>query len=244
MQNKTSTSLTARLMAVLCALAMCATLTACGGENGADDTGDSSNANDSAQSSSDALKDLPQIAGILAEGEPGQKPTVKFHAPMSVEDGAYAVLQKGNGDQVEVGNRVCMQGIAVNLNDGSEMASTWEDDTPDCSALVTEDAISQSPLYALIAEQKINATFAIGSNDGETPYVWVMTIISQSTDPTRAEGEAVTDIPADLPKVTLDKDGKPSIDMNGQGDVDELVVQTLIKGDGKEVKEGSYVRAH
>ncbi|WP_289093891.1 FKBP-type peptidyl-prolyl cis-trans isomerase [uncultured Bifidobacterium sp.] len=244
MQNKTSTSLTARLMAVLCALAMCATLTACGGGNGADDTGDSSNANDSAQSSSDALKDLPQIAGLLAEGEPGQKPTVKFHAPMSVEDGAYAVLQKGNGDQVEVGNRVCMQGIAVNLNDGSEMASTWEDDTPDCSALVTEEAISQSPLYALIAEQKINATFAIGSNDGETPYVWVMTIISQSTDPTRAEGEAVTDIPADLPKVTLDKDGKPSIDMNGQGDVDELVVQTLIKGDGKEVKEGSYVRAH
>ena len=88
MQNKTSTSLTARLMAVLCALAMCATLTACGGENGADDTGDSSNANDSAQSSSDALKDLPQIAGLLAVGEPGPKPTVKLQSPRRVEGGA------------------------------------------------------------------------------------------------------------------------------------------------------------
>ena len=28
-------------------------------------------------------------------------------------------------------------------------------------------------------------------------------------------GEKVADIPADLPKVTLAKDGKPSIDMNG-----------------------------
>ena len=57
-------------------------------------------------------------------------------------------------------------------------------------------------------------------------------------------GEAVTDIPAGLPKVTLAKDGKPSIDMNSQGDVDQLVVQTLIKGEGKEVQESDTVRAH
>lgn len=245
MHMKTSISLFDKLLAALCALVMCATLAACNGGDQSDDSKDSNGSGDSSQSSADALKDLPQIAGLVAEGEPGQKPTIKFHAPMSVEDNAYAVLQKGNGDKVKIGNRVCMQGIAINLNDGSEMASSWEKNTPDCSTLLTEDTVAQYPIYSLIADATINTTFAIGSNDESgQPYAWICTIVSQSTDPTRAEGEAVTDIPADLPKVTLAKDGKPSIDMNGQGDVDQLVVQTLIKGEGKEVQESNTVRAH
>ena len=65
--------------------------------------------------------------------------------------------------------------------------------------LLTEDTVAQYPIYSLIADSTINTTFAIGSNDESgQPYAWIWTIVSQSTDPTRAEGEAVTDIPADL----------------------------------------------
>lgn len=247
MNTKTLSLKLLKLLSALCALVMCATLAACGGgSDDGDTTGskDSNDSSDSSQTEGTSLKDLPQIAGLVAEGDPGKEPTISFHAPMTVENGAYAVLQKGNGDPVKVGNRVCMQGIAFNAEDGSQMANSWTDNTPDCSALVTEDAIAQSPLYELISQQNINATFAVGQNDGDSSYIWVMTVVSQSTDLTRAEGEKVTDIPANLPKVTLGKKGKPSIDMNGQGDVTELIVQPLIKGDGAVVQENGTVRAH
>lgn len=230
MRNKTNHTMTARALAALCSLALCCGLAACG--------------DDSQSEGSSEVDGLNQIPGLVAEGEPGEKPTVSFHAPLSVENGAYAQLQEGDGDPVEVGNRVCMQGIAINTEDGSEMLSTWEDDTPDCSAVVSEDNIEQNTLYELISKQRINGTFAVGQNDGSSSYIWVMTVVSQEKTLTRAEGEPVTDIPADLPKVTLDGNGKPSIDMNGQGDVDELIVQTLIKGDGDVVESTDTVSAH
>lgn len=64
----------------------------------------------------------------------------------------------------------------------------------------------------------------------------MMTLKSQSTDLTKAEGTKVKDIPSDLPKVTNAADGKPSIDMNGYKDSDKLVVQPLIEGDGREAR--------
>ncbi len=221
--------MTAKALAVVSSLALCCSLAAC---------------SDDSESSESLLDDLNQLTGITAEGELGEKPEISLYTPMTVEDGAYLILQEGDGDQVEVGDRVCMQSIVVNTEDGSELMSTWEDDTPDCSALVSQDNIEASALYELISEQKVNSTFAVGQNDDESSYIWVMTIVSKSTDYERAEGETVTDIPDDLPIVTLDDDGKPSIDMNGQGDVDELVVQTLIKGEGDEVEEDDTVRVN
>ena len=47
---------------------MCATLAACNGGDQSDDSKDSNGSGDSSQSSADALKDLPQIAGLVAEG--------------------------------------------------------------------------------------------------------------------------------------------------------------------------------
>ena len=60
---------------------MCATLAACNGGDQSDDSKDSNGSGDSSQSSADALKDLPQIAGLVAEGEPGQKPTNQIPCP-------------------------------------------------------------------------------------------------------------------------------------------------------------------
>ena len=51
-------------------------------------------------------------------------------------------------------------------------------------------------------------------------------------------------VPADLPKVTLAKNGKPSIDMNGYKGSDSLVSQDLIKGKGAVVKDTQSVMAH
>ena len=72
----------------------------------------------------------------------------------------------------------------------------------------------------------------------------VLTLVSKSKALKKATGEKVAGVPADLPKVTLAKDGKPSIDMNGYKGSDSLVSQDLIKGKGAVVKDTQSVMAH
>ncbi len=226
--------------AAVCTLTMCLSTAAC--------SSDSSSDSDSDSSSSSSSTKMNQIAGVTATGKLGEKPTISFKTPMTVENNSYAVLQEGDGDQLEDGDRVCSQGIAYNVKDGSELMSTWEDNTPDCSTVISSDTDEMNAeYYELFTKQKINSTIAIGVNDSSSSgssYLMVFTFVSKSKDLTKAEGTKVLDVPADLPKVTLDKTGKPSIDMNGYKGSDTLVSQDLIKGDGAEVKDTQTVVAH
>lgn len=89
---------------------------------------------------------------------------------------------------------------------------------------------------------KLNSTVVFGSNDStaDSSNLIVMTLKSQSTDLTKAEGTKVKNIPSNLPKVTNAADGKPSIDMNGYKGSDKLVVQPLIEGNGDKLESNSY----
>lgn len=223
------------LAAAACVMALGVSLTACSNES------DSKNSSSESSSSSSSVS-LDQIAGVTATGTLGEKPTVKFKTPMTVQDNTYAVLQKGNGDTIEKGDRVCAQGIAINVKDGSELMSTWEENTPECSILLDDSNLESIEQYKTMIGQKLNTSIAFGVNDSNssgTSYILVYTLISKSKDLTRATGEKVADIPANLPKVTLGKKGKPSIDMNGQGSVDEQITQTLIKGTGAEITDSN-----
>lgn len=224
--------------AAVCTLTMCLGAAACGSDS----------SSDSSSSSSSSSTKMNQIAGVTATGKLGEKPTISFKTPMTVENNSYAVLQEGDGDQLEDGDRVCSQGIAYNVKDGSELMSTWEDNTPDCSTVISSDTDEMNAEYfELFTKQKINSTIAIGVNDSSSSgssYLMVFTFVSKSKDLTKATGTKVLDVPANLPKVTLDKTGKPSIDMNGYKGSDTLVAQDLIKGDGAEVKDTQTVVAH
>ena len=222
--------------AALCAAAMMLSLGACGETAASDDAGDTSTGNATSQ-----------IAGVVAKGDPGSKPQISLNStPMTVKDGAYAILQQGDGDVIEDDDRVCVYTVYVNAKDGSELLSTWEDGVPDCSLNLSDSNLVES-YRDVIVGQKVNATIAWGINDENssgTSYLSVLTFVSKSKDYTRATGEKVKDVPSDLPKVTLGKDGKPSIDMNGYKGSDELVVQPLIQGDGATVAEDGTVKAH
>ncbi|MCO6558951.1 MAG: FKBP-type peptidyl-prolyl cis-trans isomerase [Bifidobacterium sp.] len=221
-----------RILAAACAIALSFGMAACGS---------SSDNSKSADSSNDT-----QMAGVTATGTLGKKPKITFHTPMKVVNNSYAVLQKGNGPAIQKDNHVCVQGIALNAKDGSEMMSTWEKNTPDCSMVMNEDGAGKT-YYNVLKDQKINSTIAFGVNDNNkasTSYIMALTLVSQSKPMTRAEGEKVTDIPADLPKVTLDEKGAPSIDFNGYKPGNDLVVQPLIKGKGKKVAETDTIDAH
>lgn len=188
---------------------------------------------------------MSQIPGVTATGEPGKKPTVKFHTPMTVQNNTYAVLQKGNGATVQDGDRLCTQGTVYNAKDGSQTMSTWEKNTPDCSIVLNTNTTNES-YYKVFVGQKVNATIAFGVNDQNssgTSYLMVMTIISRAKALSRAEGKTVTNIPSNLPKVTLASNGKPSLELNGYQPDGKLVVQPLIKGEGAAVKSTQTVDA-
>ncbi|NMM94495.1 FKBP-type peptidyl-prolyl cis-trans isomerase [Bifidobacterium oedipodis] len=225
--RKSVTSVLSKTAAVACSLMMCIAVAGC------------SNSSDSSNTSSDSKN---QIAGVTATGKLGEKPTISFKSPMTVSDGSYVVLQKGDGDVIEEGDRVCARGVAVNLKDGTEIMDTWGDgQAADCSIKVSESTLT-SPYYETIKGAKINTTIGFGINDESSSgynYIMAMTLVSKSKDLDKATGTEVTDVPADLPKVTRAKDGKPSIDMNGQGKVDKLITQTLIKGDGAKLTDAS-----
>lgn len=247
MRKLTQTSTFKRVLAAVCTAGLCVTLAACG----SGDSGSSSkkSGDDSSQSSgSSALKNMKKIAGITATGTLGEKPKVSFKAPKTVDNNSYAVLQEGNGATIADGDRLCSQGIAISVKDGSELASTWEKNTPDCSTVVTSDTSQMTEnYYKIFKSLKLNSTVAFGVNDSNssgTSYLMVLTLVSKSKDLKKATGEKVADIPADLPKVTLAKDGKPSIDMNGYKGSDSLVSQDLIKGKGAVVKDTQSVMAH
>ena len=239
MQKNTLAAFLRRGLAAAGALALCASLAACGSDDASRKGGQGSKDSSSGSSSSE----LHQLAGITATGDPGKKPTVSMPKGMTVENNAYAVLQKGDGDVIEEGDRVCYRGIAYNAKDATEIDDTWGNERPDCSISLTKENIKQSPFYSVIEGQKLNATVAFGSNDGSgTSYVLVYTFVSKSKDLERAEGDEVTDLPAGLPKVTRAKDGKPSIDIpKGYKPGDKLVAQPLIKGKGAEVTDQQTV---
>ncbi|WEV59297.1 FKBP-type peptidyl-prolyl cis-trans isomerase [Bifidobacterium sp. ESL0728] len=220
-----------RILAAACAIALSFGMAACG-------SGDNSK---SSNSSGDT-----QMAGVKATGTLGKKPKITFHTPMTVVNNSYAVLQKGNGPAIQKDNHVCIQGIALNAKDGSEMISTWEKNTPDCSMVMNEEGINNKTYYNVLKNQKINSTIAFGVNDhnkSSTSYIMAITLVSQSKPITRAEGDKVTDVPANLPKVTLNEKGAPSIDFNGYKPGNDLVVQPLIKGKGKKVAETDTIDA-
>ena len=143
MRKLTQTSTFKRVLAAVCTAGLCVTLAACG----SGDSGSSSkkSGDDSSQSSgSSALKNMKKIAGITATGTLGEKPKVSFKAPKTVDNNSYAVLQEGNGATIADGDRLCSQGIAISVKDGTELASSWEKNTPDCS-LVLERARCATP---------------------------------------------------------------------------------------------------
>ena len=134
---------------------------------------------------------------------------------MTVEDNSYVVLQKGDGAQIEDGDRVCSQGIAISVR----MVPNWPARgrrTPlNCSTVVTSDTSQMTEnYYKIFKSLKLNSTVAFGVNDSNssgTSYLMVLTLVSKSKDLKKATGEKVAGVPADLPKVTLAK-GRQAVD--------------------------------
>lgn len=243
MQHTSLVTTITRAASAVGALALCVSIAACGSGSPA--------ASSSGSATASANATVPKLEGVKASGTPGEKPKIEFKKGLKIENNSAAVLQEGNGEALKGGDRICAQLTQYSAKSGEEVATTWKDNVPDCSLVYNPDngvtniesATLEQIANTTLKGKKLNTTIGIGVNDGsgdDNTYMLIMTPVSQSKDYTKAEGEKVKDVPADLPKVTLDASGKPSIDMNGYKGSDKLVAQTLIKGDGPKIDENTY----
>ncbi|MCT8157493.1 FKBP-type peptidyl-prolyl cis-trans isomerase [Bifidobacterium polysaccharolyticum] len=220
-----------RLLGAMTALALCLGLSACSGKSDGD-----AHAGDTMQ-------------GVSASGKLGSKPDVSFKTPFKVENQAHQVIQEGNGEVIRDGDRVCTRSLALDAKTGKVISSTWNKSGPDCSLEISKKSIPA--YYDTFKGLKVNSTVAVGidesgsgSSQATDSYIMALTFVSRSKDLTRAQGQKVTDLPNDLPKISLDDKGKPSLDLNGYKPEAGLVVQPLIKGTGAKVGQHQSVSAN
>ncbi|MCP8614965.1 FKBP-type peptidyl-prolyl cis-trans isomerase [Bifidobacterium asteroides] len=221
-----------RLLGAMTALALCLGLSACGGNSDGDGhSGDT-------------------MQGVSASGKLGSKPDISFKTPFKVENQTHQVIQKGDGEVIRDGDRVCTRSLALDAKTGKVINSTWDKSSPECSIVISKKSIPA--YYDTFKGLKVNSTVAVGidesgsgsSSQATSSYIMALTFVSRSKNLTRAQGQKVTDLPSDLPKISLDDKGKPSLDLNGYQPKGGLVVQPLIKGKGAKVGQHQSVSAN
>ncbi|SDD52846.1 peptidylprolyl isomerase [Sanguibacter gelidistatuariae] len=217
-------------------------LSACGNS---DDTATPTPSASESTAPAPTAADIAALDAVVVAGDPGTKPTLTIAAPFTTSTEVSRLASEGTGDEILEGNLVGLQLVAYTGSDGVEMQSSWEDpvfeaalDGTDLPVALTEALVGQKVgARVLFAQPQTNQT------DGTTQtVVFAVDALSTRPVPTRAEGEAVTP-PADLPTVTLDDTGKPSISIpEGYVAPTELVAQPLIKGTGAVVESGQSIQ--
>ncbi|GAB3171908.1 FKBP-type peptidyl-prolyl cis-trans isomerase [Myceligenerans halotolerans] len=198
--------------------------------------------------------DLEAVKGVEVTGEPGEKPEeVSFETPLAVEGVAVNVLDEGDGAALEQGGQVTFHDYGVDGEDaepfegedGEPRPSTW-DEGQSAQEFALGDPTYQilnDPLTGLNVGARVVIAWQ-GMTGATEVHVVDVVDAEPAADPVRAEGTAV-EPEAGLPTVELADDGAPTVTIADDfEEPSELVVQTLIEGDGREVTEEDEVTAH
>lgn len=203
-----------------------------------------------------APEDASALEDIVVTGDVGSEPTLEFDTPFEVSGLAAIVETPGTGADLVEGQSLELNYVIVSGEDKSIVGSTWEQEQPDSFTFGDSQIVAQ--LTEALTGQKIGVRilFAVPGTEAQEatetspeipaqPTTIMALEVSDAVDvPSRAEGTAV-EPPAGLPEVTLDDDGKPSIEIPADAEEPtELVDQVLIEGDGPVVESGQALKVH
>lgn len=215
-------------LAVLVALALGAA--ACGG---------SSSASGGSSTSSTNPTRTTKLADIKVTGDVGTKPTVTFETAFVGDSEASLVLIPGTGAEIKAGQRVTVDYVAINGNDGTELDSTYGKTRQN---IILDQNSLLKPVYDALVGQRVGVRALVSADITERLGAWsifVFDVVATADVPTSATGTPVTPDPA-LPVVTV-KDGVPTIATPTGTAPTSLVAQVLIKGSGPVITAGQTV---
>ncbi len=187
--------------------------------------------------------------------EEGKAPKVEFDTPLKVPEQIIKKLSAGDGAEIEPGQTLSLRMSSFNAKDGSTIVETYTSAAGDDLALDDQMKNGNPKLYNALEEAKVGSQFAFavpgvkGTEGAQSQPAQLLVFTVESAEDVeppleKAEGEAVE--PAEgLPTVKVNAEGVPEITIDDSAEKpEELVAQTLIKGDGAVVTESDTVTAH
>ena len=176
--------------------------------------------------------------------EENGQPVLTFEVPQTVSGSAALLVEDGDGAEITDGMLLSLDYVVFQGTDGTAAYSTYDVGSGES---VTYEPGIDPVLYDTLAGAHVGANLIYGipdvqAGDGSSVFL-AMTVTSGTEVLDRAEGTAVDPVEG-LPTVTLDDTGAPSISFEGAVKPTELVVQTLIEGEGAPVEVGDSLTVH
>ncbi len=239
-----------RRSALLCvAIAGSLLLAGCSSDSGPE-TDPTPSAEETPAVAEPSAADIAALAAVAVEGALSAAPTVTLEPGFTVTAPVARLDVEGTGALLEDGQSMTIDYVTISGDDGTVLESTWDTGSP--ARLTVGDTGIVSAMNDALRDQRVGVRILVAVpgaeatevSDAYPSMVMVLEVLDAVDVPTRAEGEPV-EPPDGLPVVTLAEDGEPSIEIPEDiVEPDELVVQTLIKGDGPVVETGQYVNLH
>jgi peptidylprolyl isomerase len=196
------------------------------------------------------------LSSVSVTGKAGVKPAIKVQTPFAAAKTDRRTLTSGSGAIVSPGQRITIDYVGVNGTDGKEFDTSFGktdsatftlDDKQIIKGMVTGLSgvtVGSRVLIAVPPADGYGTTGAPAAGIGPTDtLLFVVDVKSASAVLKRAEGTAVKP-KSGLPKVTLDKTGKPTIKVPSGKAPSSLVIQPLIEGKGAKVTKGQTITVH
>ncbi|WP_089772513.1 FKBP-type peptidyl-prolyl cis-trans isomerase [Ruania alba] len=175
------------------------------------------------------VEPTPTIDQVQVAGEFGVRPQVVFEAPLEITETATTTVIEGDGPTLADGDLALVSYIAVDADTGDVVGDIYGSQPQ--TMQVTEAAAG--PLYSElvgVAEGTRLLRAELGTAESPEPVVIVYDVLH-----TRAWGETV-EPPDDVPSVTLDETGAPTVEIPDTEPPTELRIVTLKRGEGTQVR--------
>ncbi|MDP1820422.1 MAG: FKBP-type peptidyl-prolyl cis-trans isomerase [Acidimicrobiales bacterium] len=197
-----------------------------------------------------------QIDELTVTGPAGDKPTIEFQKPFSVDESRCQILTEGDGEAAGEGDTVVFDFVFVIGRDGKEYGTSYS--IEESASVTLDDQLLRGVRRGLTGSKAGSRVIvAMTPEDGyglrggdpaqglaeDDTLIFVADVHEIRRPLERAEGDAVTP-PAGLPTVVLGADGEPAITVTPGEPPAQLVVQPLIEGDGAVVKAGQTLTVH
>ncbi len=167
-------------------------------------------------------------------------PKVTWPAGLTFSKSQSVVVLQGKGEPLEDGGPLLLNEYVESLNTHEVLKNTF-DRLPESTLLAPEflgNDLYNILLTARVGTRILSIAPSLGEFAGEPAIVIVIDVLSD-----KATGENVPVSP-DLPQVTSQSTGEPNIALDPSKPLPvELSISTLIRGDGIQVKKGSYIVA-
>jgi FKBP-type peptidyl-prolyl cis-trans isomerase len=224
-------------------------LTACGGPTTDSFEGDGSGKSAGAAEIFDSVK--------VSGGSDEEAPTVEFDEPLDTSAAAAKTVAEGDGDEIQEGERIRVQLVALNAEDGSVLGETYSQGEPQVLPLDDTFKGEFPELFEVLIGTKVGSQVAFAApapeqaeGAAESPkQILVLKVISAEQPPPEPEVMSPEDVKklddeGQLPTFTFGENGAPEVTIPENDPSDDLVVKVLEEGDGEVIAESDTITAN